>query len=64
MVENKSILEKLTKFYNIDEFEDVEAKVKDENMAQLLLCSLSRSFEQFKDAILYGKEDTITLNEV
>lgn len=64
MVENKSILEKLTKFYNIDEFEDVEAKIKDENMAQLLLCSLSRSFEHFKDAILYGKEDTITLNEV
>jgi len=28
------------------------------------LCALSISLEQFKDTIFYGKEDTVTLEEV
>ena len=39
-------------------------KIDDEDKALLLLSSLPRSFEHFKDALLYGKEGTITLDEV
>ena len=39
-------------------------KIEDEDKALLLLSSLLRSFEHFKDALLYGKEGTISLDEV
>ena len=39
-------------------------QLEDEDKAILLLCALPRSFESFKDTMLYGKEDTVTLEEV
>lgn len=39
-------------------------KLDDEDKALLLLSSLLKSFQYFKDVIFYGKEDTITLEEV
>lgn len=65
MVENKSVVEKLTKFYKIiDDLENIEMKVEDENKVLLFLSSLPRSFDQFKVALLYGKKVTITFDEV
>lgn len=39
-------------------------KLDDEDRALLLLSSLLKSFQYFKDVIFYGKEDIITLEEV
>lgn len=39
-------------------------KIKDEDKNILLLSSLSRSFKNLKDIFLYGKENTITFDEV
>src|SRR3954465_923163 len=65
MMKNKSIVEQLTEFHKIiDDLENIEVKIDDEDKALLLLSLLPRSFEHFKDALLYGKEGTITLDEV
>jgi len=61
MVESKAIMEQLTEFNKIlDDLENIE----DENKAILLLYALMKSFESFKDTMLYGKEGTVTLEEV
>ena len=39
-------------------------KINDVDKALLLWSLLPRSFDNFKDALLYGKEITITLDEV
>lgn len=39
-------------------------KLDDKDTTLLLLSSLLKSFQYFKDVIFYGKEDTITLEEV
>jgi len=65
MVESKTVIEQLTEFNKIlDDLESIEVQIEDEDKAILLLCALSRSFESFKDTMLYGKEGTITLEEV
>jgi len=65
MVESKTVTEQLTKFNKIlDDLENIEVKLEDEDKAILLLCALPRSFESFKDTMLYGKEGTVTLEEV
>jgi len=45
----------------INDLENIEVHLKDEDKAILLLCVPPRSFESFKDTMLYGKEDTVTL---
>jgi len=58
-------MEQLTEFNKIlDDLENIEVQLEDEGKAILLLCSLPKSFESFKDTILYGKEGTVTLEEV
>lgn len=65
MVESKAIMEQLTEFNKIlDDLENIEVHLEDEDKAILLLCALPRSFESFKDTMLYGKEGTVTLEEV
>ena len=65
MVESKSISEQLVEFNKIlDDLANIEINMEDEDKALLLLCSLPKSFEHFKDTILYGKEGTTTLEEV
>jgi len=65
MVESKTIMEQLTEFNKIlDDLENIEVQLEDEDKAILLLCALPRSFESFKDTMLYGKEGTVTLEEV
>jgi len=65
MVESKTVTEQLTEFNKIlDDLENIEVKLEDEDKAILLLCALPRSFESLKDTMLYGKEGTVTLEEV
>ncbi|GAU37497.1 hypothetical protein TSUD_275490 [Trifolium subterraneum] len=42
----------------------VSCRQEDEDQAFHLLCALPKSLEHLKDALLYGKEGTITLDEV
>jgi len=65
MVESKPISDQLAEFNKIlDDLANIEVNMENEDKALLLLCSLSKSFEHFKDAILYGKEGTTSLEEV
>lgn len=64
MVKEKYIMEQCPKFHkNIDDLESIKVKNDDDDKALLLLRSLPRSFEYFKDSLLYAKECTITLDE-
>jgi len=65
MVESKTTTEQLTKFNKIlDDLENIEVNLEDADKDILLLCALPRSFESFKDTMLYGQEGTVTLEEV
>jgi len=58
-------MEQLTEFNKIlDNLENIEVHLEDEDKVILKLCALPRSFESFKDTMLYGKECTVTLEEV
>jgi len=65
MEESKIVMEQLTEFNKIlDNLENIDVHLEGEYNTILLLCALPRSFESFKDTMLYGKEGTITLEEV
>ncbi|KAK2403613.1 alpha carbonic anhydrase [Trifolium repens] len=65
MVEHKSVVEQLAEFNKIiDDLANVDVNLEDEDKAFHLLCALPKSYENLKDALLYGKEGTITLDEV
>lgn len=65
MEDNKSIVDKLEEFHKIiDDLDNIELKIDNEDTTLILLRSLSGSFvHNFKDALLYSKECTITLDE-
>jgi len=57
MVESKAIVEQIMEFNKIlDDLENIEVHLEDEDKDILLLCALPRSFESFKDTMLYGKK--------
>ncbi|KAG5133904.1 hypothetical protein JHK82_025092 [Glycine max] len=65
MIESRTATKQLADFNKIlDDLENIEVKLEEENKALLLLNSLPKSFEHFKDAIIYGKDQDITLEEV
>jgi len=65
MVKWNTVTEQLTELNKIlDDLENIEVQIQDEDKTILLLCALLRSFESFKDTMLYGKEGTVTLEEV
>jgi DNA polymerase III delta subunit len=48
----------------VDNLANNYVKINDEDKILLLLSFLLKFFENFKDVLLYCKEDTITLEEV
>ncbi|KAK2444748.1 alpha carbonic anhydrase [Trifolium repens] len=65
MVESKSITEQLAEFNKIiDDLANIDVNLEDEDKALHLLCTLPKSYESFKDTVLYGKETAVTLEEV
>ena len=65
MIESRIATEQLADFNKIlDDLQNNEVKLEKEDKALLLLNSLPKSFEHFKDAILYGKDQDIALEEV
>ncbi|KAK2441188.1 alpha carbonic anhydrase [Trifolium repens] len=65
MVEHKSAVEQLAEFNKIiDDLANVDVNLEDEDKVFHLLCALPKSYEHLKDALLYGKECIITLDEV
>ncbi|CAJ2659843.1 unnamed protein product [Trifolium pratense] len=65
MVETKSMTEQLAEFNKIiDDLANLEVNLEDEDKALHLLCTLPKSYESFKDTMLYGRENPVTLEEV
>ncbi|PNX90687.1 cytochrome p450, partial [Trifolium pratense] len=63
MAENKSVVEQLAEFNKIiDDLANIDVIIENEDKAFHLL--LPKSLENLKDTLLYGKEGTITLDEV
>ncbi|WVZ25126.1 hypothetical protein V8G54_003670 [Vigna mungo] len=65
MSESRMIEEQIAEFSKIvDDLENIEVKLEDEDKAVILLNALPITFEHFRDALLYGKDQVITLEEV
>ncbi|WVZ00077.1 hypothetical protein V8G54_026146 [Vigna mungo] len=65
MSESRTIEEQIAEFSKIvDDLENIEVKLEDEDKAVILLNALPRTFEHFRDVLLYGKDQVITLEEV
>ena len=65
MQEGRSIEDQMYKFIKIiNDLANVDVKIKDKYQVVKLLSSLSKSYEHFVDAMLYGKMQTLTMKEV
>jgi len=57
-------LKNLKKKKTIDDFMNMKVNLEDKDKTLLLLHSLAKSLDHFKDTMFYGKECIITLDEV
>ena len=65
MGEDKMILDQIDEFNNIlDDLENIDVKLENEDKALILLNALPKTYKHFKDAMLYGRAQMITLEEV
>ena len=65
ILDTKDIAEQLEDFGKcIDDLENIDGEIKDEDKALMLLNSLPKSYEHFKDAMLLGRESKIGYEEV
>ena len=65
MTEERMLSNQIADFNNIlDDLENLEVKMEDEDKALILLNGLASSYDHFKDAMLFGRDQTITLEEV
>lgn len=63
--EEKGLEDQMEEFTKIlDVLENIEIELEEEDKALILLNALPRSYENFRDAMLYGRDQTITLDEV
>ncbi|KAL8471904.1 hypothetical protein ACS0TY_029223 [Phlomoides rotata] len=65
MVDGKPILEQLDEFSKIlDDLENIDIKMEEEDKALIILSALPKSFENFKDTFLFGRQSLLTLEDV
>ncbi|KAL8463061.1 hypothetical protein ACS0TY_033901 [Phlomoides rotata] len=65
MSEDKNLNEQLDTFNRyVDDFEDLDVKLEDDDKALMLLNALLRSLENFKDIILFGRQDQVSYDGV
>ncbi|KAL8523239.1 hypothetical protein ACS0TY_013272 [Phlomoides rotata] len=65
MVDEKPILEQLDEFNKIlDNLENIDIKMEEEDKALIFLSALPKSFENFKDTFLFGRQSSLTLEDV
>ena len=65
MTEEKTMSDQIDDFNKIiDDLENINIMMEDEDQALILLNAMPKTYEHFKDAMLYGREQTITLEEV
>ncbi|KAL5128728.1 Retrovirus-related Pol polyprotein from transposon TNT 1-94 [Glycine soja] len=65
MKKSRLITEQLVDFNKVlNNLENIEVRFDDENKAFFILNSLPKSFKHFKDALLYRRNKSITLEEV
>lgn len=64
-LEDRDVMEQLEDFNKaIDDLENIDVSIADEDKAILLLNALPKSYDHLRDAIMYGREGTITFLEV
>ena len=64
MSDEMHVEEQLDKFNKLVlDLENIDVKIDDEDQALLLLCALPRSFNHFKETLLYGRE-SLSLSDV
>lgn len=64
-VEERGIRNQLDEFNKlIDDLENIDVTLKDEDRAIILLNALPKSFKHLKYAMLFGREDVITMNNI
>lgn len=65
IIDERHISEKIEEFTKImDDLENIDVKMEEEDKALILLNYLPRSYENFRDTLLYGREQGISLEEV
>lgn len=65
MSESKSLVDQIDEFnVMIDDLENIEVTLDDKDLALLLLNSLPKGYENFRDTMIYGRQTTITLEKV
>ncbi|KAL1543753.1 hypothetical protein AAHA92_20688 [Salvia divinorum] len=64
-LEDRGIYEQLEEFNKaVDDLENIDVQINDEDKAILLLNALPTDYDHLRDAMVYGREKTITLAEV
>ncbi|KAL8509344.1 hypothetical protein ACS0TY_016521 [Phlomoides rotata] len=65
MSEDKNLSEHLDTFNRyVDDLEDLDVKLEDDDKALMLLNALPRSLENFKDAVLFGRQDQVSYDNM
>ncbi|KAL8462692.1 hypothetical protein ACS0TY_033639 [Phlomoides rotata] len=65
MFEDKGLSEQLDTFNRyVDDLEDLDVKLEDDDKALMLLNGLPRSLENFKNAVLFGRQDEVSYDHV
>ncbi|KAL8502473.1 hypothetical protein ACS0TY_021568 [Phlomoides rotata] len=65
MSEDKNPSEQLHNFNRyVDDLEDLDVKLEDDDKALMLLNALPRSLENFKDVVLFGRQDQVSYDGV